>query len=96
MRLKITNITQQLKHLYQIKINKIMSYKLNTQDENPLWRNYMDNVNNDEQWMKEVKLNTPFPSKSFGTYSEDEFLEKLKSDEEFNKKWGTIKAPLSN
>ena len=66
-----------------------MSYKLNTQDENPLWRNYMDNVNNDEQWMKEVKLNTPFPCKSFGTYSEDEFLEKLKSDEEFNKKWGT-------
>lgn len=35
-----------------------MSYKLQTQDENPLWRNYMDKVNNDEQWMKEVKLNT--------------------------------------
>ena len=39
-----------------------MGYKLNTQDENPLWRNYMDNVNNDEQWMKEVKLNLPIPS----------------------------------
>lgn len=65
-----------------------MSYKLQTQDENPLWRNYMDKVNNDEQWMKEVKLNTPFPSKSFGTYSEDEFVQMLISDSHFNEKWG--------
>ena len=68
-----------------------MSWKLNTEDENPLWRNYMDNVNNDEQWLKEVKLNTPFPSKSFGTYSEDEFEQMLISDIQFNEKWGTIK-----
>ena len=51
----------------------------------------MDNVNNDEQWLKEVKLNTPFPSKSFGTYSEDEFEQMLISDIQFNEKWGTIK-----
>jgi hypothetical protein len=67
-----------------------MGYKLNTQDENSLWRNYMDNVNNDEQWMKQVKLNT-FPSKSYGTYSEEEFEQMLISDIQFNEKWGTIK-----
>ena len=76
--------------LYKLK-NKIMSYKVKAQDENPLWRNYMDNVNNDEQWMKEVKLNTSFPSKSFGTYSEEEFEQMLISDIQFNEKWGTIK-----
>lgn len=65
-----------------------MKYKLNTQDENPLWRNYMDNVNNDEQWMKEVKLNLPVPSKSYGTYSEEEFEQMLISDIQFNEKWG--------
>jgi len=68
-----------------------MGYKLNTQDENPLWRNYMDNVNNDEQWMKEVKLNLPIPSKSYGTYSEEEFEQMLISDIQFNEKWGIIK-----
>ena len=62
-----------------------------TQDENPLWRNYMDNVNNDEHWMKEVKLNLPIPSKSYGTYSEEEFEQMLISDIQFNEKWGTIK-----
>ena len=67
-------------------------YKLNTQDENPLWRNYMDNVNNDEQWMKEVKLNTLFPSESFRTYSEDEFEQMLISDIQFNEKWGKIEV----
>jgi len=68
-----------------------MSYKLNTQDENPLWRNYMDNVNNNEQWMKEVKLNISSPSKSYATYSEDEFEQMLINDIQFNEKWGTIK-----
>ena len=63
-----------------------------TQDENPLWRNYMDNVNNDEQWMKEVKLNLPIPSKSYGTYSEEEFEQMLISDIQSNEKWGTIKT----
>jgi len=65
-----------------------MRYRLNTEDENPLWRNYMDNVNNEEQWMKEVKLNTVLPSKSFGTYSEDEFEQMLVSDNQFNEKMG--------
>ena len=64
-----------------------MEYKLNTQDENPLWRNYMDNVNN-EEWMKEVKLNIPFPSKSYSTYTEEEFEQKLISDIRFNEVWG--------
>lgn len=68
-----------------------MRYKLNAQDENPLWRNYMDKVNNDEKWMKEVKLNTPYPSKSLVTYSEDEFEQMLIGDIQFNEKWGTIK-----
>ncbi len=65
-----------------------MEYKLNAQDENPYWRNYMDNVNNDEQWMKEVKLNLPIPSKSYVTYSEEEFEQMLISDIQFNDKWG--------
>ena len=69
-----------------------MGYKLNTSDENPLWRNYMDNINNDEQWMKEVKLGLPTTSKSYGTYSEDEFEQMLISDFLFNEKWGTIKT----
>jgi len=67
-----------------------MSWKINTQDENPLWRNYMDNVNDDERWMKEVKLNLSLPSKSYATYSEEEFEQMLISDIQFNYKWGTI------
>ncbi len=51
----------------------------------------MNNVNNDEQWMKEVKLNLTIPSKSYGTYSEDEFEQMLISDIQFNEKWKTIK-----
>lgn len=64
-------------------------YKTNPKDENPLWRKYMDNVDMmDNKWLKEVELKTPFPSKSHSVYSEDEFLEKLRTDKEFNKKWG--------
>ena len=65
-----------------------MGYKLNTQDENPLWRNYMDNVNDNEKWMNKVKLNVTFPSKSYGTYTEEEFEQKLINDIQFNKMWG--------
>jgi len=66
-----------------------MSYKLNVEDENPLWRHYVDNVDRvDTKWLKEVEITTPFPSKSFSIYSEEEFLEKLKVDDEFAKKWG--------
>ena len=67
-----------------------MEYKSNKQYENPLWRNYMNNVNDDERWMKKVKLNTSITSKSYGTYSEEEFDQMLLSDIQFYKKWGTI------
>jgi hypothetical protein len=60
-----------------------------SKDENPLWRKYMNNVDMmDNKWLKEVELKIPFPSKSYSVYSEDEFLEKLRTDKEFNKKWG--------
>ena len=63
-------------------------YKTNVKDENPLWRKYMDNVDMmDNKWLKEIELKTPFPSKNYSVYSEDEFLEKLQIDKEFNKKW---------
>ena len=63
--------------------------KTNTKDENPLWRNYMNNVDMmDNKWLKKVELKIPFSSNSYSVYSEDEFLEKLQTDKEFNKKWG--------
>ena len=69
-----------------------MTWELNTEDENPLWRQYMDNVDmEDNKWLKSVKLKTLLPSKSFSVYLEDEFMEKLKTDEEFNKMWGKLK-----
>jgi hypothetical protein len=69
-----------------------MAYKLNSEDENPLWRNYMDNVDMmDNKDLKEININTTFPSNSSSTYSEDEFLDKLKTDKEFFEKWGTFK-----
>ena len=73
------------------KKNKIMAYKLNAEDENPLWRNYMNNVNmDDEEWLKKINLKTPFPSKNTSVYSEEEFLDKLKTDKEFFERWGEI------
>ena len=67
-----------------------MEYKINPKDENPLWRNYMDCVNlNNPKWLDKIDLKTSLPSNSFSTYSEEEFLEKLKTDKEFNEKWGT-------
>ena len=69
-----------------------MTYKLNAEDENPLWRNYMDNVDiMDNKDLKEININTPFPSKTTSVYSEEEFLEKLKNDKDFNERWGVIK-----
>jgi hypothetical protein len=67
-----------------------MAYKLNPEDENPLWRNYMNNVDmNNPKWLKDVNLGiTSSTSKSFGTLSEEEFLDKLKVDEDFRKRWG--------
>jgi hypothetical protein len=69
-----------------------MAYKLNPEDENPLWRNYMDNVDMmDNKDLKEININTTFSSKSTSVYSEEEFLEKLKNDKDFNERWGIIK-----
>jgi hypothetical protein len=66
-----------------------MMSKTNAKDENPLWRNYMNNVDMmDNKWLKKVELKIPFSSNSYSVYSEDEFLEKLQTDKEFNKKWG--------
>ena len=67
-----------------------MAYKLNSQDENPLWRKYVDmNVDmNNTKYLKEVKIKTSLPSSSFSILSEEEFLDKLKTDEEFREKWG--------
>ena len=63
--------------------------KTNAKDENPLWRNYMNNVDMmNNKWLKKVELKIPFSSNSYSVYSEDEFLEKLQTDKEFNKKWG--------
>ena len=75
-----------------------MSWKLNTEDENPLWRQYMvelEKMNFEEQrrWVvvREILDDMPFKKTTTSTYSEDEFLEKLKTDEEFNKRWGKLK-----
>ena len=75
-----------------------MSWKLNTEDENPLWRQYMDelgkmNFEEQRKWVvvREILDEIPFKKTTTSTYSEDEFLEKLKTDEEFNKRWGKLK-----
>ena len=66
-----------------------MAYKLNPNDENPLWRNYVNNVDiNDSKWLKQIDMKTPFPSKSFSILSEEEFLTKLETDNEFKERWG--------
>jgi hypothetical protein len=75
-----------------------MSWKLNTEDENPLWRQYMDELEkmNPEESIKwevvrELPVELPFNTTTTSNYSEDEFLEKLKTDKEFNKRWGKFK-----
>jgi len=70
-----------------------MNFKLNKEEYNPLYKQYVDNVDMmDNINLKEINLNLPFPSKSFSMYSEDEFLEKLKTDNDFKKTWGEIKG----
>jgi hypothetical protein len=75
-----------------------MIYKLNAEEENTLWRQYMDefskmNPEESKKWEKVVELpvNLPFNTTTTSTYSEDEFLEKLRTDEDFNKQWGKLK-----
>ena len=40
--------------------------------------------------VRELPVESPFNTTT-SNYSEDEFLEKLKTDEEFNKRWGKLK-----
>ena len=67
-----------------------MSYKLNRQDENPYWRKYIDSVsaNKSTYWLKEVIIETPFPSTSYAPYTEEEFIELLESSISFRYNWG--------
>jgi thymidylate synthase len=53
------------------------------------WKNYCNNCNEDE-WMKEIILDLPFHNKSYGLYSQEEFINKIKTDDEFAKKWGDL------
>jgi hypothetical protein len=38
--------------------------------------------------MKEIVLDLPFPNKSYGLFSHEEFINKCKTDPEFSEKWG--------
>lgn len=74
-----------------------MSWKLNAEDENPLWRQYMDeletmNPEESRKWevVRELPVDLPFKTTT-SNYSEDEFEQMLISDIQFNEKWGTIK-----
>lgn len=55
----------------------------------------LEKMNFEEQrkWvvLREILDDIPFKKTTTSTYSEDEFLEKLKTDEEFNKRWGKLK-----
>jgi len=53
------------------------------------WKNYCNKCNEDE-WMKEIILDLPFHNKSYGLYSQEEFINKIKTDDEFTKKWGEL------
>jgi hypothetical protein len=73
-------------------IKRLIDDTIATFEEDVRYRYYVDNVDMmDNQQLKEIFLETRFPSKSFSIYSEDEFLEKLETDEIFNKKWGSFK-----
>ena len=48
---------------------------------------------NEDKWMKEIKLDLPdlpFQNKSYGLYTKEEFINKIKTDDEFAKKWGEL------
>ena len=53
------------------------------------YSNYCNKCEEDK-WMKEVDLKMPFPNKSYGLYSKEEFINKIKTDDEFAKKWGEL------
>lgn len=75
-----------------------MGWYENTQNENPLWRQYMNelgkmDIEEARKWEMIIELPIDLPLKTISStnYSQDEFLEKLQTDEEFNKRWGTLK-----
>lgn len=57
------------------------------------WQKYIDymvlNKFKDTKWMKPVTLfeNTPIEMNTFLSYTEKEFQEKVKTDEEFKNRW---------
>jgi len=53
------------------------------------YKNYVNKCNEDK-WMKEIILDLPFHNKSYGLYSQEEFINKIKTDDEFAKKWGEL------
>ena len=53
------------------------------------YKNYVQKCN-DDKWMKEIVLNLPLPNKSYGLFTQEEFIDKIKTDDEFAKKWGEL------
>jgi thymidylate synthase len=53
------------------------------------YKNYVQKCNEDK-WMKEIVLDLPFPNKSYGLFTQEEFINKIKEDDEFAKKWGEL------
>ena len=53
------------------------------------YKNYANRCEEDK-WMKEITLNLPFPNKSYGLYTQEEFINKIKTDDVFAKKWGEL------
>ena len=53
------------------------------------YKNYVNKCNED-RWMKEIVLDLPFPNKSYGLFSQEEFINKIKTDDEFDNKWGEL------
>lgn len=93
MRLTIEEYHQQ----YPLEARSSMEI-LDMKNENPLWRNYMDNVKEDK-WMKEIELQYSFDieiqkeiisAKHHATYTQNEFEEMLINNKEFNEKWGKL------
>jgi len=53
------------------------------------YKNYVQKCNEDK-WMKEIVLDLPFPNKSYGLFTQEEFINKIKIDDEFANKWGEL------
>ena len=51
------------------------------------YRNYVNKCNEDK-WMKEVVLILPFPNKSYGLFSHEEFINNCQTNDDFANRWG--------